>query len=391
MSSQDVQSFLEIRDQNMLFLKEAKEKGLKVLGIYCTYGPRELALAADAISVGLCGTKEDPIPAAEKDLPRNLCPLIKSSYGFAVSDTCPYFHFSDLILGETTCDGKKKMFELMNDIKPVHVMNMPQEADSQASLDLMYSEMKRLKEAIEKHFEVTITEEKLRQAIHMVNEEKRAMKKLFDVNMAKPALITGLDLLKVSFQIGFHNNSQERVSMVDNLADKILKDAETGAHVGDIDTPRIILTGVPVGMGSEKVVALIEECGGLVINMENCTGYKTLNLFIDEEDDRDPLLLLAEKYIKIPCSVMSPNTGRFDLLGKMSQEFKADGIIDLSWQGCHTYSIEANKVDKFVKDELHLPFMHLESDYSQNDRETLRLRISAFLEMVKERQMSQVG
>ena len=75
--------------------------------------------------MSLCATSEEPIPAAENVLPRNLCPLIKASYGFALTDTCPYFYFSDLIVGETTCDGKKKMFELMNDIKETYVMQLP--------------------------------------------------------------------------------------------------------------------------------------------------------------------------------------------------------------------------------------------------------------------------
>ena len=105
-----MQGFASAREVNLMRIKEAKENGTKVVGIYCTYCPQELVLAAGAIPVGLCGTSENPIAAAEETLPRNLCPLIKSSYGFAVTDTCPFFHFSDFIVGETTCDGKKKMF-----------------------------------------------------------------------------------------------------------------------------------------------------------------------------------------------------------------------------------------------------------------------------------------
>ena len=99
--------------QNLTDIAQAKEEGRKVVGFYCLYSPVELAIAAGAIPVSLCGTKNDPIEAAEKVLPRNLCPLIKSSYGFALTDTCPYFRASDLVVGETTCDGKKKMFELL--------------------------------------------------------------------------------------------------------------------------------------------------------------------------------------------------------------------------------------------------------------------------------------
>lgn len=377
-----IENFASVRDNNMIVLKEAKEKGQKVVGIYCTYGPQELAIAAGAIAVGLCGTTEEPISAAEKDLPRNLCPLIKSSYGFAVSDTCPYFHFSDFILGETTCDGKKKMFELMKELKHVHVMNLPQNQDQPSSLALMYEEMKRLKKALEEAFQVTITDEALGEAIHQVNEERKVLKRLFDLNQSKPALISGLDLLTVSWQIGFHADRQERVKLLNELIAEIEERAKAGQVVGTENTPRILLTGTPVGIGNEKVIRLVEECGGQVITMENCGGYKTLDLLIDEEDPRDKLLLLAERYLKIPCSIMSPNTGRLDLLAKMIRDFQIDGVIDLTWQACHTYNIESNSVGQLVKDKLSLPFLHLESDYSQSDLETLRVRIEAFLEMI---------
>lgn len=58
-----------------------------------------------------CGKKEAPIAFEEKALSPNLCPLIKSGYGYAVTDRCPFFGVSDFILGETSCDERKKVFE----------------------------------------------------------------------------------------------------------------------------------------------------------------------------------------------------------------------------------------------------------------------------------------
>ena len=46
-------------------------------------------MAAGAVVVSLCSTSDETIEEAEKDLPRNLCPLIKSSYGFGKTDKCP--------------------------------------------------------------------------------------------------------------------------------------------------------------------------------------------------------------------------------------------------------------------------------------------------------------
>ena len=77
-------------------------------------------MAMGAVTVGLCSTSDETIPVAEKDLPKNLCPMVKASYGFAVTDKCPFFYFSDVVVGETTCDGKKKMYELMKEFKNVY-------------------------------------------------------------------------------------------------------------------------------------------------------------------------------------------------------------------------------------------------------------------------------
>jgi benzoyl-CoA reductase/2-hydroxyglutaryl-CoA dehydratase subunit BcrC/BadD/HgdB len=79
---------------------------------------------------------------------------------------------------------------------------------------------------------------------------------------------------------------------------------------------------------------------------------------------------------------MSPNPGRRETLEHMISRFKIDGVIDLTWQACHTFNIESYYIAELVKDKLGLPFLHLETDYSDSDRETLRVRIEAFLEMI---------
>jgi benzoyl-CoA reductase/2-hydroxyglutaryl-CoA dehydratase subunit BcrC/BadD/HgdB len=379
-----MENFNNMREENMVAMRSAQEEGVKIVGIYCTYCPREMVMAARAIPVGLCGTKETPISVAERDLPRNLCPLIKSSYGFAITEQCPFFLISDLIIGETTCDGKKKMFELLQNegMKPVYVMQLPQVPDQSASHRLWYEELQRLKKYLERTLSVEITDDALREAMQIINEESQALQRLFDLNKTKPALISGGDLLNVSYQIGFQADRRNGIKLLNSLVDKIEEKAAEGHSVGDMSTPRILLTGTPIGIGNEKVITLVEECGGLVITMENCGSYKTVELRTDVNEHTDPLHLLAEKYMKIPCSVMTPNHRRFDLLKRMIRDFQIDGVIDLTWQACHTYNIESYFVSKLVKDELGLPFLQLETDYSQTDLETLRVRIEAFLEMI---------
>ena len=91
--------FSEARQKGFLTVMDLKERGIPLVGTYCTFMPQEIPMAAGAVVVSLCSTSDETIEEAEKDLPRNLCPLIKSSYGFGKTDKCPYFNFSDLVVG----------------------------------------------------------------------------------------------------------------------------------------------------------------------------------------------------------------------------------------------------------------------------------------------------
>ena len=119
-----------------------------------------------------------------------------------------------------------------------------------------------------------------------------------------------------------------------------------------------------------------------MVAMENCSGYKTLELLTDTSGD-DPIVALAEKYLAIPCSCMSPNPYRLELLERMINDFQADAVIDLTWQACHTYNMEAYEVGKLVRSK-GLPYLHLETDYSSSDLESLKVRIEAMLEMIED-------
>jgi len=230
MSLKHLDAFRELWEKNVVLLKEAKEGGRKVAGIYCTYCPRELVLAAGAIPVGLCGTREAPIAHAEWELPRNLCPLIKSSYGFTLTDTCPFFLFLGPGHRRDHLRRQEKMFERLHRLKPVHVMNLPNSADDPSALSLWHHELIRMKTRLEEVFDVAITEDCLRDAICLVNEEKRALKSLFDLNREKPARLSGLDMMTASFQAGFYIDRREVIRMIDSLAQEIREAATQGAR-----------------------------------------------------------------------------------------------------------------------------------------------------------------
>ena len=377
MSYASIDALTAAAEKNPLAVQQAKENGQKVYGFYCLYSPVELALAAGGVTVGLCGTRGDPIPAAEKTLPRNLCPLIKSSFGFAVEDSCPYFKAADLVVADSTCDGKKKMFEQMAEMKPLHLMYLPHRQDLAGAAEFWEGEVLRLKKRIEDECGFELTEDKIEKAIELTNREAAALKGLMDLNKRKPAPISGMKMLEIIFKCGFFASKEQAVQMVEDIVAEV--QAAPSASADKAEGPRVIISGVPMGMGSHKVCKLIEDAGGTVVAFENCTGYKKT---MPVATDKAPIPALAEKYLATPCSIMSPNPGRINLLDEMIDGFAADAVVDLTWQACHTYNVEAEYIRKFVQQDKKLPYLHIETDYSDADAEQLRVRIEAFLEMV---------
>lgn len=377
MDARLVNAMQQLGDENLLELDKAKSAGRPIVGFYCLYSPVELAVAAGAAVLPLCGTRNDPIAAAEEILPRNLCPLIKSSFGFASTGSCPYFQAAGLIVGDTTCDGKKKMFELLDAYRPTHVMQLPSEQESEDSRRLWRAEVERLKKRIEAYAGREITDGDLRQAVALLNRERAARKNLMDVNRLQPAPLRGSELVTVLFKIGFLLDKERGIAAMNEVAQTMREEHRKGG--GDPRRKRILLTGVPVGLGSDKVVQIVEQCGADIVAMENCSGYKQT---FRVEEEGDPMANLAAAYLATPCSVMSPNPGRFAMLEEMITGFAVDGVIDLTWQACHTYNIEAYRVERFVTETFSKPTLHLETDYATSDSEQLRVRIEAYLEML---------
>lgn len=372
------EEFAEGRRNSFITAKELKDKNIPLIGVFCTYFPQEIALAMGAATVSLCSTSDETIPDAEQDLPRNLCPLIKSSYGFAKTDKCPFFYFSDLIVGETTCDGKKKMYEYLSEIKPVHVMELPN-SQSEAGLKLWRNEIIKLKVTLEEMFDVTITEDNIRKAIKVKNNERKALKKFYELGKKEPVAMLGQDMFKVINGTTFNFDKEKIPKQMDALIEKI--NSEYNVEKKYKSKPRILITGCPIGGATEKVIRAIEDNGAYVVAFENCSVAKAVDELVDEENP-DVYDALASKYLAIGCSCMTPNPNRIKLLDQMIDEYKVDAVIDVILTACHTYSIETLSIKRFVNGKKNRPYMSIETDFSTSDIGQLNTRMAAFIEML---------
>lgn len=373
------EGFAQARQNGFMAMKKIKDQGKGVVGQFCTYTPLEIFMAADLVSVGLCSTSDETIPEAEKVLPSNLCPLIKSSYGFAITDKCPYMYFSDLVVGETTCDGKVKMYELLAEEKNVHILELPRRQDTEEAKALWRAELVRLKARVERDFGVTITDDQLREAIRKRNTERRLLKEIYELSAMTPPPITGLRQLQVLFGSQFKFDFDEKVAELAQAKETILKEYEAGERPVAEDAPRILVTGCPMGGVTEKVVRVIEEAGAVVVVYENCTGAKQMDRQCKEEGD--PLTNIAEHYLQIGCSVMTPDTNRFELLDRLCEQFKVDGVVEMTLSACHTYAVEAFSIKRHLQSK-GIPYLQMETDYGTADIGQLSTRAGAFVEML---------
>lgn len=372
------EQFSDARQKGFLTVMDLKERGIPLVGTYCTFMPQEIAMAAGAVVVSLCSTNDETIDEAEKDLPRNLCPLIKSSYGFGKTDKCPYFYFSDLVVGETTCDGKKKMYEYMAEFKAVHVMQLPNSATDAASRALWKSEILRLQQTIEERFGMQITPEQLRDAIVLKNRERRALADFYRIGQLNPPALSGSDILKVVYGATFRFDKEALIDELNSMAEQVRQEWLEGKRLDP--RPRILITGCPIGGAAEKVVRAIEENGGWVVGYENCTGAKATERCVEETGDVYDAL--TDKYLAIGCSCISPNDQRLTLLSQMIDEYQADGVIDVILQACHTYAVESFAIKRHVRQQHDIPYMAIETDYSTADIGQLNTRVAAFIEML---------
>jgi benzoyl-CoA reductase/2-hydroxyglutaryl-CoA dehydratase subunit BcrC/BadD/HgdB len=374
-----IRHFEDMIDHCYDFAESAKAGGRRIVGIMCEFTPREVILAAGAVPVCLCGGSAATIPDAEQVLPANLCPLIKSTYGYHVKGANPFLKWADLVVAETTCDGKKKMFELMGATKPMHVLELPQKSNDATARANWIAEVRKFKDQLAKRFNVEITDNALREAIVLMNCERTYRRRLASWMKQDLPPMTGRQLLDFKSIIsGIEADLRHYEQALDLLEGGA---AMPGSPKATGRRPvRVLLTGVPMAHGAERVMDLIEKAGATVVCMETCTGLKPILEDVNPADP-DPIRAIADKYYHLPCSVMTLNEDRFKSIKTLAAEYRPDCVIELVWQACLTYDVESIRVRAMVETELHLPYLKITTDYSPSDSARIEARIQALVEM----------
>ncbi len=363
------------------FLQSHREQGVPVAGIYCSYAPIELLHAMNIKPALLCAFANSTVEKAEEVLPANLCPLIKSSYGFIQSDTCPFFGISEAVIGETTCDGKKKMFELIAEERPLWVMDLPQLPDHKEAKDNWTVMIRKLQTFLEKTFDRKADDGAIEAALKDMNKKCEAVNKIFSYAAMEPPVISWKEIYDIVF-LAMPATYEELEPQLTDIAEKLEQRCRDGYSYVSPGTPRVMVTGCPVGGDAAKIFKIIEEAGAVVVALDSCTGMKAFAARA-REDTADPVAALSEKYLGIPCSCMTPNDNRLEAMDGIIERFKPDVVIDFILHACHSYNIESHKVGNYVKKKHGLPFLKIISDYSDADTGQIKTRVEAILDTVR--------
>ena len=284
-------------------------------------------------------------------------------------------------MGETTCDGKKKMFEIMEKLKPVHLLQLPYRAKGDGAAEFWLDQIKEFGRFLSGRTGQEVEPEELRRQIKIHNRIRQAYLDISDLMKTPAPPLTGLQMMNVTDTKNLYFQGRGPFGPVVRVP------GAGPSFPGRCPCPGPPGSSSPAARwaGARK-----RSCGwwrkaaGWWWPWRTAPGSKASPARWTETQE-DPYLALAEYYLETPCSCMTPNEGRLELVARLARDYKADGIIDLTWLYCHTYNVEAVRIKNLVKETLAVPYLQLETDYSQTDLGNLRIRVEAFLEMVSQR------
>ena len=372
----------EVHGLRIKELIDEQAAGRKIVGSYCVFVPEEIVLAANATLVGLCAGADFAIDSVEQLIPRNTCSLIKSTFGFKLGRVCPYLEAADMIVGENTCDGKKKAYEVLGGlVDNLYVMDIPQ-MKSAVGRDLLKTEYHRFKDAMEALTGKTIDVESLKAGIATVNAKRATMHRLAALRKADPAPISGLDALLAN-QVFFYDNPARFTDAVNKICDELETRIAAKNGIVAAGAPRILISGCPMAVPNWKLPMIVENAGAVIVGEESCIGERGTRNPVDDSGETVEALIdaIVDRYFKVDCAIFTPNPDRLDHIATMAREYNAAGVIHYGLQFCQPYLMESLPVEKALKG-MGIPVLRIETDYSAEDAPQLQTRVEAFLELL---------
>lgn len=356
----------------------------KHIGTLCVMVPAELIYAAGAMPVRLCSGSYTAYSIGDDYIPRDACPLVKAVMGFGQIKALPVFDNCSLLVAPVTCDCKKKLAGVIDFVKNTVPLHVPPLKKEDADTEVFLRELYRLIPILEKETSREITAQTLAEGINMVGRAQYEMSEFLKYRRHDPALLHGTQVMSIMNAYSYMPAGLWAEQM-HRLNTELRLRLEQDHFVGRSNQPRILVTGSPIAFPNIKIPLLIEEMGGILAADETCMGERGL---YDPVSVIDPtfdgmMRALASRYTKpCTCPVFVDNSQRIYRIRQMIQEHKIQGVVYHVLRGCLVYDYEYQMMEDELG-KLDIPVIRVESDYNEEDVEQIRIRIEAFIELIK--------
>lgn len=353
-------------------VRKWKDAGGKIVGYFCTAMPTEIITAAGMMPFRMRATGSTETELSDSYFSSMNCSFPRHAFNLALRGE---YDFIDGLVMFNSCDHIRRVYDHWTrqiDTPFVRIFSLPRKAE-EPQVEWFREELSNLREAMEEHFGVKITDDALRDAIGVHNRSRRAVRAMYEMRKSDDPPISGAEMLAVT--VAGTAMHQERYNQ---LVDELHDDVASRRGQGDSRARLMVVGGE---LDNPAYLQVIEEQGGLVVTDAVCFGSRMIWKDVDETLD-DPLTALARYYVvdRPPCArVFTEYPRRLDFIKDMIRDFRVDGVIFQRLTFCELWGFEQFSLANDFK-ELDVPLLCLDREYVLSGVGQLRTRVQAFLE-----------
>jgi len=362
------------------FIRQWKKDGKQVVGYTCTFIPEEIIHAAGLLPYRVRGIGTTSLSIGDSYFGPVNCSFPKCMLQLAGVGA---YQFLDGAILSNGCDSMRRLEECwrkagedISGIMPAyyHYYGTPHKVEPY-SLKWFEEENRLLIESLEKHFGVTITDERLREQIELYNKGRRLLQRLEDLRMQDDIVISGTDATAIILASTALPWSEYVPLLEETIAE--LEQAKTDGRKGK----RVLLGGSVTD--DTDLVRVIEEAGAVVVADTLCFGSKLFDDLVNPEGD--PVKALSQRYLNRSfCPRMfAYYQPRYQSLKQKALKAKVDGVILQNVRFCDMHGSENGLFERDLE-AAGIPCIRIEREYGPLVEDgRVRMRVDAFLERIQ--------
>jgi len=336
----------------------------------CVDTPEEIILAADLEAYRLFGDPSIAPTTADEHVPASHCVWTRNILEQGLRG------LPDDVIGLVSthgCDCTNRQFDIWLDTVDLNFMyflNSPLKRD-QTAKDFFIQDMKELITQLEDHFNIEITDQKLREQIVLMNKIRRKLKELSEYRNKMTLKFSELHQLTKS------TLTTDKTHALDMINEK-LEEIKTRESFSDENLKRVLLTGSVIDDNS--FVKNIENAGFHIVIDDMCIGTHYYWHTMDESGD--PLEAIAKYHFEKPIySTKVPSHQRYKFIESLIDKYHVDGVINIAQKFCESILYDHPFLsDKFRQNNM--PYLFVEKEYNREAYKQLSTRFDAFAEII---------